>query len=176
MSNSKENTSPVEITELVLRDGHQSLFATRMRIDDMLPIAEKLDQIGYWSMESWGGATFDSCIRFLGEDPWERIREIKKVMPITPQQMLLRVQNLLGKLTMDNNLVAEAINLTLFGMGFVFVFLALMVVVTTMMSVLVKRFQPNLNLAATANIELSSGIDEKTEAIIKKAINMHTKT
>ena len=77
---------------------------------------------------------------------------------------------------MDNNLVAEAINLTLFGMGFVFVFLALMVVVTTMMSVLVKRFQPNLNLAATTNIELSSGIDEKTETIIKKAINMHTKT
>ncbi len=76
---------------------------------------------------------------------------------------------------MDNNLVAEAINLTLFGMGFVFVFLALMVVVTTMMSVLVKRFQPNLNLAATSNIELSSGIDEKTEAIIKKAINMHIK-
>ncbi len=77
---------------------------------------------------------------------------------------------------MDNNLVAEAINLTLFGMGFVFVFLALMVVVTTMMSLLVKRFQPNLNLAATANIELSSGIDEKTETIIKKAIKMHTKT
>ena len=77
---------------------------------------------------------------------------------------------------MDNNLVAEAINLTLFGMGFVFVFLALMVVVTTTMSVLVKRFQPNLNLAATANIELSSRIDEKTEVIIKKAINMHTKT
>ena len=77
---------------------------------------------------------------------------------------------------MDNNLVAEAINLTLFGMGFVFVFLALMVVVTTMMSLIVKRFQPNLNLAATANIELSSGIDEKTEIIIKKAIKMHTKT
>ena len=77
---------------------------------------------------------------------------------------------------MDNNLLAAAINLTLFGMGFVFVFLALMVVVTTMMSVLVKRFQPNLNLAATANIELSSNIDEKTEAIIKKAIKMHTKT
>ena len=77
---------------------------------------------------------------------------------------------------MDNNLVAEAINLTLFGMGFVFVFLALMVVVTTMMSLIVKRFPANLNLAATANIELSSNIDEKTEAIIKKAINMHTKT
>jgi len=86
----------VEITELVFRDAHQSLFATRMRIDDMLPIAEKLDKIGYWSMESWGGATFDSCIRYLGEDPWDRIREIKKVMPKTPQQMLLRGQNLLG--------------------------------------------------------------------------------
>ena len=92
----KINNKPVEITELVLRDGHQSLLATRMRIDDMLPIAEKLDQIGFWSMESWGGATFDACIRFLGEDPWDRIREIKKVMPNTPQQMLLRGQNLLG--------------------------------------------------------------------------------
>jgi oxaloacetate decarboxylase gamma subunit len=77
---------------------------------------------------------------------------------------------------MDNNLVAEAINLTLFGMGFVFVFLTLMVVVTTMMSVLVKRFQPNLNLAATSSIELSSDIDERTEAIVKKAIKMHIKT
>ena len=96
MSNSKENNSPVGITELVLRDGHQSLFATRMRIDDMLPIAEKLDKVGYWSMKSWGGATFDSCIRYLGEDPWDRIREINKVMPNTPQQMLLRGQNLLG--------------------------------------------------------------------------------
>jgi len=84
------------ITEVVLRDAHQSLLATRMRIDDMLPIAEKLDDIGYWSMESWGGATFDSCIRFLGEDPWDRIREIKKVMPKTPQQMLFRGQNILG--------------------------------------------------------------------------------
>ncbi|MDC9726244.1 MAG: sodium-extruding oxaloacetate decarboxylase subunit alpha [Candidatus Thioglobus sp.] len=86
----------VEITELVFRDAHQSLFATRMRIDDMLPIADKLDKIGYWSVESWGGATFDSCIRYLGEDPWDRIREIKAVMPNTPQQMLLRGQNLLG--------------------------------------------------------------------------------
>jgi len=89
-------TSALGITEVVLRDAHQSLFATRMRIDDMLPIAEKLDQIGYWSMESWGGATFDSCIRFLGEDPWDRIREIKKAMPNTPQQMLFRGQNILG--------------------------------------------------------------------------------
>ena len=77
---------------------------------------------------------------------------------------------------MDSNLINEATNLTLFGMGFVFVFLALMVLVTTMMSLLVKRFQPNLNLAAAENIELSSGIDEKTGAIIKKAIKMHTKT
>ena len=87
---------PLGITELVLRDAHQSLLATRMRIDDMLPIAEKLDQIGYWSMESWGGATFDSCIRYLGEDPWERIRLLKAAMPNTPQQMLFRGQNILG--------------------------------------------------------------------------------
>ena len=88
--------NPLGITELVLRDAHQSLLATRMRIDDMLPIAEKLDQIGYWSMESWGGATFDSCIRYLGEDPWERIRLLKAAMPNTPQQMLFRGQNILG--------------------------------------------------------------------------------
>ncbi|UTV98905.1 sodium-extruding oxaloacetate decarboxylase subunit alpha [Marinomonas rhizomae] len=87
---------PLGITDVVLRDAHQSLFATRMRIDDMLPIAEKLDQVGFWSLESWGGATFDSCIRYIGEDPWERIRELKKAMPKTPQQMLLRGQNLLG--------------------------------------------------------------------------------
>ncbi|WP_370978339.1 sodium-extruding oxaloacetate decarboxylase subunit alpha [Agaribacterium sp. ZY112] len=93
MSNPKK---PLGITELVLRDAHQSLFATRMRIDDMLPIAEKLDKVGYWSMESWGGATFDACIRYLGEDPWDRIRELKAAMPNTPQQMLLRGQNLLG--------------------------------------------------------------------------------
>jgi oxaloacetate decarboxylase (Na+ extruding) subunit alpha len=88
--------TPLGITEVVLRDAHQSLFATRMRIDDMLPIAENLDEIGYWSLESWGGATFDACIRFLGEDPWDRIRELKKVMPNTPQQMLFRGQNILG--------------------------------------------------------------------------------
>jgi oxaloacetate decarboxylase alpha subunit len=84
------------ITDVVLRDAHQSLFATRMRLDDMLPIAEKLDKVGYWSLESWGGATFDSCIRYIGEDPWDRIRELKKAMPNTKQQMLLRGQNLLG--------------------------------------------------------------------------------
>ncbi|MBN3564934.1 sodium-extruding oxaloacetate decarboxylase subunit alpha [Aliamphritea spongicola] len=87
---------PLGITDVVLRDAHQSLFATRMRLDDMLPIAEKLDKVGFWSLESWGGATFDSCIRFIGEDPWERIRELKKAMPNTKQQMLLRGQNLLG--------------------------------------------------------------------------------
>ena len=87
---------PLGITELVLRDGHQSLLATRMRLDDMLPIAAKMDQVGYWSVESWGGATFDACIRYLGEDPWVRIRELKAAMPNTPQQMLLRGQNLLG--------------------------------------------------------------------------------
>jgi len=89
-------SQPLKITELVLRDAHQSLLATRLRIEDMLPILPKLDQIGYWSMESWGGATFDACIRYLGEDPWERLRQIKKAMPNTPQQMLLRGQNLLG--------------------------------------------------------------------------------
>jgi len=87
---------PLGITELVLRDAHQSLLATRMRIDDMLPIAHKLDQVGFWSMESWGGATFDACIRYLGEDPWERIRRLKAAMPNTPQQMLFRGQNILG--------------------------------------------------------------------------------
>ncbi|MDU2244154.1 MAG: sodium-extruding oxaloacetate decarboxylase subunit alpha, partial [Haemophilus parainfluenzae] len=89
-------TKKIKMTELVLRDAHQSLFATRLRLDDMLPIAHELDDIGYWSLEAWGGATFDSCIRFLGEDPWVRLRELKKVCPKTPLQMLLRGQNLLG--------------------------------------------------------------------------------
>ncbi len=91
-----ETKKPLGITDVVLRDAHQSLLATRMRLDDMLPIAAKLDQVGFWSLESWGGATFDSCIRYLGEDPWDRIRQLKKAMPNTPQQMLLRGQNLLG--------------------------------------------------------------------------------
>ena len=86
----------IDITDVVLRDAHQSLFATRLRLEDMLPIAKELDDIGYWSLEAWGGATFDACIRFLGEDPWERLRELKKAMPKTPLQMLLRGQNLLG--------------------------------------------------------------------------------
>ena len=84
------------LTDVVLRDAHQSLLATRFRLEDMLPIADKLDKIGFWSLETWGGATFDSCIRYLGEDPWHRIRELKKAMPNTRQQMLLRGQNLLG--------------------------------------------------------------------------------
>ncbi|MFM1897686.1 MAG: oxaloacetate decarboxylase subunit alpha [Pseudomonadota bacterium] len=93
MTNDKK---PLGITDVVLRDAHQSLFATRLRIDDMLPIAAKLDQVGFWSLESWGGATFDACIRYLGEDPWERIRLLKQAMPNTPQQMLFRGQNILG--------------------------------------------------------------------------------
>ncbi|MGM0952612.1 MAG: sodium-extruding oxaloacetate decarboxylase subunit alpha [Pseudomonadota bacterium] len=91
-----DTKKPLGITDVILRDAHQSLLATRMRLDDMLPIAEKLDQVGFWSLESWGGATFDACIRYLGEDPWDRIRQLKKAMPNTPQQMLLRGQNLLG--------------------------------------------------------------------------------
>ena len=90
------NQKPVGITELVLRDGNQSLLATRMRIEDILPICEKLDRIGYFSAEVWGGATFDACIRYLGEDPWERLRRIRKAMPNTPLQMLFRGQNILG--------------------------------------------------------------------------------
>lgn len=89
-------TKPLGITDVVLRDAHQSILATRLRLEDMLPIAGKLDQVGFWSVETWGGATFDSCIRYLGEDPWERIRALKKAMPNTRQQMLLRGQNLLG--------------------------------------------------------------------------------
>ncbi|MDE1462946.1 sodium-extruding oxaloacetate decarboxylase subunit alpha [Spartinivicinus poritis] len=91
-----KNKKPLGITDVVLRDAHQSLFATRLRLEDMLPIAGKLDKVGFWSVESWGGATFDACIRYLGEDPWERIRQLKKAMPNTQQQMLLRGQNLLG--------------------------------------------------------------------------------
>jgi len=91
-----DSKKPLGITDVILRDAHQSILATRMRLDDMLPIAGKLDQVGFWSVESWGGATFDSCIRYLGEDPWERIRALKQAMPNTRQQMLLRGQNLLG--------------------------------------------------------------------------------
>src|SRR5437868_13523847 len=86
----------IEITELVLRDAHQSLMATRVALEDMVPVCEDLDNAGFWSLECWGGATYDSCIRFLNEDPWERLRTFKKLMPKTRLQMLLRGQNLLG--------------------------------------------------------------------------------
>lgn len=99
----------VKISELVLRDAHQSLFATRMLTSDMLPIAKKLDRVGYWSIESWGGATFDTCIRFLNEDPWERIRLLKKAMPKTPQQMLLRGQSILGYRNYADDVVEKCV-------------------------------------------------------------------
>ena len=86
----------VMITDTILRDAHQSQAATRMRIEDMLPACEILDSIGYWSLECWGGATFDACMRFLNEDPWERLRKLRKALPNTRLQMLLRGQNLLG--------------------------------------------------------------------------------
>ncbi|EKO3707340.1 sodium-extruding oxaloacetate decarboxylase subunit alpha [Vibrio metschnikovii] len=100
-------SKPLAITDVVLRDAHQSLFATRMRLEDMLPIAAELDKIGYWSLETWGGATFDACIRFLGEDPWHRLRALKKAMPNTPMQMLLRGQNLLGYRHYADDVVAK---------------------------------------------------------------------
>src|SRR5215210_4900735 len=87
---------PILITDVALRDGHQSLLATRMRTEDLLPVAERLDTVGYWSLEAWGGATFDTSLRFLKEDPWERLRALKRVMPRTRLQMLLRGQNLVG--------------------------------------------------------------------------------
>ncbi len=86
----------IEVTDLILRDAHQSLLATRMAMEDMVPACEDLDNAGYWSLECWGGATFDSCIRFLNEDPWERLRSFRKLLPKTKLQMLLRGQNLLG--------------------------------------------------------------------------------
>ena len=86
----------IEITETVLRDAHQSLLATRLRTEDMLPIAAKLDDVGFWSLETWGGATFDACLRFLKESPWERLRQLRKAMPKTRFQMLLRGQNVVG--------------------------------------------------------------------------------
>lgn len=90
------NVNPVKIVETILRDGHQSLAATRMRTQDMIPILEQLDEVGYYALEAWGGATFDTCLRFLNEDPWERLRTLRKHLPKTPIQMLLRGQNILG--------------------------------------------------------------------------------
>ncbi len=103
------NTKPVKIVETVLRDGHQSLAATRMRISDMLPMLEQLDDVGYFALEGWGGATFDSCLRFLNEDPWERLRTLKRHLKKTPIQMLLRGQNVLGYNHYADDVVAEFI-------------------------------------------------------------------
>ncbi|WP_215832183.1 pyruvate carboxylase subunit B [Pelorhabdus rhamnosifermentans] len=100
---------PIKITETVLRDGHQSLAATRMRIEDMIPVLEQLDDVGYFSIEAWGGATFDSCLRFLNEDPWERLRTLKKYLKKTPIQMLLRGQNILGYNHYADDVVTEFI-------------------------------------------------------------------
>lgn len=88
--------SKIQLTELVLRDGHQSMIATRLRTEDMLPICSQLDAIGFWSLEAWGGATFDACVRYLKEDPWERLTKLRKALPNSQINMLLRGQNLLG--------------------------------------------------------------------------------
>jgi oxaloacetate decarboxylase alpha subunit len=104
-----EKMYSLKITETVLRDGHQSLAATRMRISDMIPVLEQLDEIGYFSIEAWGGATFDSCLRFLDEDPWERLRILKKYLKKTPIQMLLRGQNILGYNHYSDDVVTEFI-------------------------------------------------------------------
>lgn len=99
--------NPLKITDTILRDAHQSQAATRMRLEDMLPACELLDNMGYWSIECWGGATFDSCMRFLNEDPWERLRTLRKAMPKTKLQMLLRGQNLLGYKHYADDVVEE---------------------------------------------------------------------
>ena len=100
---------PLKITETVLRDGPQSLVATRMRVQDMIPVLEKLDNVGYHAIEAWGGATFDACLRFLDEDPWGRLRILRHRMPNTPIQMLLRGQNLLGYNHYADDVVTEFI-------------------------------------------------------------------
>ena len=100
---------PLKITETVLRDGPQSLVATRMRVQDMIPVLEKLDNVGYHAIEAWGGATFDACLRFLDEDPWGRLRILRHRMPNTPIQMLLRGQNLLGYNHYADDVVSEFI-------------------------------------------------------------------
>lgn len=102
----------VRITETVLRDGHQCLIATRMRTEDMLPICDRLDRIGFWSLEVWGGATFDACLRFLKEDPWDRLRQLRKALPNTRLQMLLRGQNLLGYRHYSDDVVRSFVKLS----------------------------------------------------------------
>ena len=103
----------VKITDTTLRDAHQSLMATRLRTADILPIAEEMDRVGFFSLEAWGGATFDSCIRFLNEDPWERLRTFKAHMPQTPLQMLLRGQNLVGYRHYADDVVEEFVRLAI---------------------------------------------------------------
>ncbi|MFI5303727.1 MAG: sodium-extruding oxaloacetate decarboxylase subunit alpha [Nitrospiria bacterium] len=104
---------PVKITDTTLRDAHQSLIATRLRTDDMIPIAPKIDEVGYWSVEMWGGATFDAMLRYLREDPWERIRKLKAVMPKTPFQMLLRGQNVVGYRNYADDVVEKFVELAI---------------------------------------------------------------
>ena len=106
-----KNKRKVGLTELVLRDGQQSLIATRMRLDDMLEVAKKMDQVGYWSIEMWGGATYDSCLRYLNEDPWHRLRELKKIFKKTKLQMLIRGKNLVGYKPYSNEVVLSLIHI-----------------------------------------------------------------
>ena len=101
------SSNKVGITEVVLRDGIQSLLATRVPLRDLVPIIPVLDKIGYWSMETWGGATYDACIRYLNEDPWERLRTFEALMPNTPQQMLIRGQNLVGYKHYSKNVISS---------------------------------------------------------------------
>ncbi|MDD2482388.1 MAG: oxaloacetate decarboxylase subunit alpha, partial [Lutispora sp.] len=103
----------IKITETSLRDGHQSLIATRMKTDEMLPIMEMMDKVGYHSLEMWGGATFDSCLRFLDEDPWERLRKIKSKLNQTKLQMLLRGQNILGYKNYPDDVLIEFVKRSL---------------------------------------------------------------
>ena len=102
----------VKITDTILRDSHQSQAATRMRLDEMLPVADKLDKVGYHSLEVWGGATFDSCLRFLNEDPWERLRALRKALPNTKLQMLFRGQNILGYRNYADDVVEKFVELS----------------------------------------------------------------
>ncbi len=120
------NKNPVKIMETVLRDGHQSLAATRMRTSDMIPVLEQLDNIGFFALEAWGGATFDSCLRFLNEDPWERLRIVKQHLKKTPIQMLLRGQNVLGYNHYADDVVSEFIKRAVHnGVGVIRIFDAL---------------------------------------------------
>ncbi len=105
------NPTPLKIMDLTLRDGHQSLFATRMRTEDMIPVAERLDEAGFWAAEIWGGATFDTMSRFLGEDPWERPRTLRKYAKKTPFAMLLRGQNLVGYRNYADDVAREFVDL-----------------------------------------------------------------